>query len=177
MKSILARLNRVADFLETISEHSGRAAAWLCLILVMLVAYDVSMRYLFRAGSVALQELEWHLFALIFLFGAAYTLKHDAHARLEIFYQRFSNRTRAWVDLLGSLLFLLPLCLVILKGSWPFVHNAFVFGEGSPDPGGLPYRFLIKAAIPVGFALLSIQAVAFVFKNLRLLIGHDSRQT
>lgn len=176
MKSKLAKLNRAADLLETISEYSGRAVAWLCLVLVMLVVYDVSMRYLFRAGSVALQELEWHVFALVFLLGAGYTLKHDAHVRLEIFYQRYAVRTRAWVDLVGSALFLIPLCLLVIKSSWPFVHNAYIFGEGSPDPGGLPYRFIIKAAIPLGFTLLLFQATAAVFRCLNLLFGHDSRE-
>ncbi len=164
-------LSRFAERLAAVSEYTGRAVAWLPLVLVVIVGYDVSMRYLFREGSVALQELEWHLFALIFLLGAAYTLKHDAHVRIEILYQKFSTRGRAWVDLIGSLFFLLPLCILIIESSWPFVSNAFAYGEGSPDPGGLPYRFLIKAAIPVGFTLLLIQGIANVIKNLNVLIG------
>ncbi len=145
--------------------------AWLVVGLVLLVCYDVAMRYLFQSGSIALQELEWHLFALIFLLGAAYTLKHDEHVRVDLFYgnRRVSDRQRAWVNLLGSLLLLIPFCVLIIYTSIPFVENAWAMGEGSPDPGGLPYRFLIKAAIPAGFALLLIQGVAEVMRNILVL--------
>jgi len=164
-------LLRAARALEAVSEWTGRGVAWLVLAMTLVVGYDVAMRYLFRQGSVALQELEWHLFALVFLLGAAYTLKHDGHVRVEVLYQRLGARGRAWCDLLGHLFFLLPFSLLIIAAAWPFVANSFAYGEGSPDPGGLPFRWLLKAAIPAGFALLILQAVADILRKLVFLFG------
>jgi TRAP-type mannitol/chloroaromatic compound transport system permease small subunit len=135
------------------------------------------MRYLFQAGSTALQELEWHIFALIFLLGAAYTLKHDGHVRVDVFYHAkwMTPKGRAWVDLLGVSLFLVPFCILIIYSSWPFVHNAYELGESSPDPGGLPYRFVLKAAIPFGFALLVLQGVAMAIRSAQTLCCGSKR--
>jgi TRAP-type mannitol/chloroaromatic compound transport system permease small subunit len=168
----LPLLNRLISRIETLVEWSGRATAWLVLAMVLLIGFDVTMRYLFHGGSVGLQELEWHLFALLFLFGAAYTFKHDGHVRVDIFYhsQRMGERGRAWVDLLGGLFFLLPFCLLIIISSLSFVDYAYSIGEGSPDPGGLPYRFLLKAAIPLGFSLLLLQGIAHMLRSLRTLL-------
>lgn len=163
--------------IEVISEWIGRAVSWLVLGMVLLIAYDVTMRYLFQIGSVGLQELEWHLFALIFLLGAGYTFKHDGHVRVDIFYhsRHMNDRRRAWVDLLGGLFFLLPFCLLIIVSSVPFVDYAFSISEGSPDAGGLPYRFLLKAAIPLSFSLLLLQGVAHMLRSVQILLG--DRQT
>jgi TRAP-type mannitol/chloroaromatic compound transport system permease small subunit len=130
--------------------------------MVGLTLYDVTMRYLFRNGSVALQELEWHLFALVFLFGAAYTLKHDEHVRVDLIYssQRLSDRHRAFIDIFGNLFFLLPFAAMIIWTSIPFAYEAFIHAEISPDPGGLTHRWILKAAIPVGFILLALQGLA-----------------
>ncbi|HSR63360.1 MAG TPA: TRAP transporter small permease subunit [Gammaproteobacteria bacterium] len=173
--SIFPYLKRLSGKLESLSEISGRLVAWLILALVLLVGYDVTMRYLFQSGSVALQELEWHLFALIFLISAAYTFKHDDHVRLDLFYHgSFMNvRRRAWVNILGGLFFLIPFCLLIIISSWPFVQQAFIHAEGSPDPGGLPYRWVLKAAIPAGFFLLLLQGIADVLKNMVALQEQD----
>ena len=154
--------------IEKISEWCGSAVSWCVLIMVLIISYDVFMRYFFQIGSVALQELEWHLFAIIFLLGASYTLKHDGHVRVDIFYQsrKFSDIHRAWVDLLGTTIFLIPFCLLIIISSWDFVANSFHIAEGSPDPGGLPFRFLLKAAIPAGFVLLLLQGIAIILKSI-----------
>ena len=169
----MSSITRLIEFIERLAEWSGRAIAWLVLGMVLIIGFDVVMRYLFQAGSVGLQELEWHLFALIFLLGAAYTFKHDGHVRVDIFYQSrwMDERRRAWVDLLGGLFLLLPFCLLIIVSSMPFVGNSFAMGEGSPDPGGLPYRFLLKAAIPVGFGLLLLQGVAHKLRSVQILLG------
>lgn len=168
-------LSRISTAIETLSEWSGRVAAWLVLVMIGVVVFDVLNRVIFRNGSVALQEFEWHLFAIIFLVGSAYTLKHDAHVRLEMFYQNFSDRTRAWIDLFGTVFFLFPLCLVIISSSWPFIYSAYHFSESSPDPGGLPFRFLIKTAIPLGFFLLVLQGLAIIIKNLQFLMTDNRR--
>lgn len=166
------RLKQLADGIDRFNEAVGRALSWLALALTLLVAYDVAMRYFFQSGSIAIQELEWHLFSLIFLLGAAYTLKHDDHVRLDLFYKsRFmDDRRRAWVNLAGSLLFLIPFCVLVAVSAWPFVSQAYLFAEGSPDPGGLPFRWLLKAAILLGFLLLVAQGLAEALKNLLVLL-------
>lgn len=165
------RLTRIAQSLDVINERIGHAVSWLSLALVLLIAYDVAMRYLFHAGSVALQELEWHLFALLFLLSAGYTLKHDEHVRVDIIYQRLHPRVRALIDVGGAAFFLIPFALLIGYSAWPFVYDAFMYGEGSSDPGGLPYRYLLKAAIPVAMALLIVQALATIARNLAMLVS------
>jgi TRAP-type mannitol/chloroaromatic compound transport system permease small subunit len=130
--------------------------------MVGLTVYDVTMRYLFRNGSVAIQELEWHLFTLIILLGAAYTLKHDDHVRVDLIYssKRLSDRHRAFIDIFGTLCFLLPFATMIIWTSIPFAYEAFIHAEISPDPGGLGHRWILKAAIPIGFLLLALQGLA-----------------
>ena len=171
-------LDRFACGIEWLSEWSGRLVAWLVLAMVLLVTYDVVMRYLFQAGSVALQELEWHLFALIFLLGAAYTLKHDDHVRVDIFYSAkwMTVKRKAWLNLICTLLFLQPFCFLIIINSWPFVYNAWDIGEGSPDPGGLPFRFILKAAIPIGFILLALQGLALMIRCAQTLSDIEGKE-
>jgi TRAP-type mannitol/chloroaromatic compound transport system permease small subunit len=170
-----SRLARTAQRLSMVSEWSGRLVAWLVLAMTLLVGYDVGLRYLFGKSSVAMQELEWHLFALVFLLGAAYTLKHNGHVRVEVLYQKFSPRTQAWLDLAGTLLFLVPFCILIIVSSMPFVGNSFHFNEMSPDPGGLTHRYLLKAAIPVGFVLLLLQGIADAAQKLAYLFGNGEQ--
>ena len=169
----------LAGHIERFSELTGRLVSWLILSMALIIGYDVTMRYLFQSGSVALQELEWHLFALVFLFGAAYTLKHDDHVRVDIFYRsRFmGGRGRAIIDLFGSLLFLIPFCLLVISASLPFVENSFSMAESSPDPGGLPARWLLKAAIPFGFSLLLIQGVAMAIRSVAVLLCPGSKDS
>jgi len=154
--------------IDALSEGIGRFAAWLVLGLVILICYDVAMRYLFQQGSVALQELEWHLFALIFLLGSAYTLKHNEHVRVDILYNsRFvSDTQRAVITILGVLFFLLPFCGLIVISSWPFVESSFYYRESSPDPGGLAYRFLLKGSLLVAFSLLILQGIAELLRAI-----------
>ena len=168
-------IEKVSGKIEWFSEISGRGLSWLVPALVLLVSYDVIMRYFFQSGSIAIQEMEWHLFSLIFLLGAAYTLKHDDHVRLDLVYRsRFmSDYRRAWINLVCSLLFLVPFCILIIKSSWPFVSQAYQFAEGSPDPGGLPYRWVLKAAIPLGFFLLIIQGIGEGLKSLCFILDRE----
>ncbi|MFQ5660694.1 MAG: TRAP transporter small permease subunit [Gammaproteobacteria bacterium] len=166
--ALIRILTKIATLIEALIEWVGKVVSWVAFAMVILVSYDVAMRYFFRSGSIALQELEWHFFSIIFLIGAAYTLKHDDHVRLDIFYHsRFmEDYQRAWVNVIGSLFMLIPFCLLIISSSWPFIHQSFIYAEASPDPGGLPYRWLIKTAIPIGFTLLLIQGIGDLLKNL-----------
>jgi TRAP-type mannitol/chloroaromatic compound transport system permease small subunit len=120
------------------NEAVGRMVSWVSLLLVLVVFVDVVMRYLFKTSFVFTQELEWHLFAFIFLIGAGYTLLHDGHVRVDIIYQRLGTRGRAWVNLIGVIFFLIPGCYLVISTSWHFVSNSFSMLEGSPDPGGIP---------------------------------------
>jgi len=166
-----SKLRLFIKLIDIFIEWTGKTASWLVLGLVLLICYDVAMRYLFQEGSVALQELEWHLFSLIFLLGSAYTLKHDEHVRVDIIYQShfMSDKKRALVNIFGALFLLLPFCILILTSSWPFVENAFFYNEGSPDPGGLPYRFLLKGSLLLAFSLLILQALADLVRNVLTL--------
>ena len=175
-KSALHLLNQLSVRLEQVSERTGMLVSWLVLAMVLLVSYDVAMRYFFQSGSVALQEMEWHLFSLIFLIGAAYTLKHDDHVRLDLFYKSkfMDDRRRAWIDLFGSIFLLIPFCILIILSAWPFVYQSYIHLEGSPDPGGLPYRWILKASIPLGFTFLLLQGVSDIVKNLSTVLGKDT---
>lgn len=161
--------------IDALNEKIGRWTAWLTTTLVLVVCYDVVTRYFLKDSSVAVQELEWHLFALIFLLAAAYTLKDDRHVRVDVFYANFSPCRKAWINLLGSLLFLIPFAIVCIVSSQDFVINSFITGETSPDPGGLPARYLLKAAIPVAFLLVLLQGLAEAGKSfLNLAQTHDA---
>ncbi len=165
-------------FIDGLNEKVGSGVSWLTTLLVLVVCYDVFARYLLKSSIVAVQELEWHLFAVIFLFGAAYTLKHDGHVRVDVVYGRLSKKSKAWVDFFGSVLFLIPFCLVAIWSSKTFVTSAFIIGETSPDPGGLPARFVLKAAIPTGFLLLALQGLSLALKSLLKIVegGGDERR-
>ncbi|MBI4545450.1 MAG: TRAP transporter small permease subunit [Gemmatimonadetes bacterium] len=138
--------------------------------MVAVGTFNALARYATRLTGVSLAsnayiDLQWYLFSLIFLLGAAYGLKHDVHVRVDVVYSRLSGRQRAWVDVLGTVLFLLPFCLLMLWTAWPAVRNSWAIREGSPDPGGLP-RYPIKTLILVSFALLFLQGVSQLIKRL-----------
>lgn len=167
------RLDQVITPIEFVSRWSGRLVAWLGLVLVLLICYDVAMRYLFNQSAVWMQELEWHLFAALFLLGMAYTLQADAHVRVDVFYAKMTPRNQALVNLTGSLLLLLPFCLLAIDRGWSFAYNSFQIHESSSDPGGLPARYIIKFAVPVGFTFLLLQGIAEALKSL-LVMFHQS---
>ena len=167
MKALLT-LSRAIDALN---EGVGRAVLWLVLAATLISAANAGMRYAFDMASNAWLELQWYLFAGIFLLGAGYTLKHNGHVRIDILYGRLSERGRAWIDLLGSLVFLLPFSLLLVWFSWPGFANAWQHGEMSADAGGL-LRWPVRLIIPLGFALLALQGVSEIIKRIAFLRGH-----
>jgi TRAP-type mannitol/chloroaromatic compound transport system permease small subunit len=172
------RLLRLADAIDRFSDRSGRLLYWLTLVMVAIGAYNAVVRYLDRYTGMSLSsntyiELQWYLFSMIFLLGAAYTLRHNAHVRVDVMYGRLGTRGKAWIDLLGTVLFLVPFCILMLWVSWPSVLNSWAVLEGSPDPGGLP-RYPIKTVIPVAFLLLLVQAMSMFIRSLAVLTGHAS---
>jgi TRAP-type mannitol/chloroaromatic compound transport system permease small subunit len=156
-------LKGLIDHADMLVGRAGRLASWLGLMMVLLVAFDVLARYLFAYGSIALQELEWHLLAAIALMGMSYTLHRGEEVRVDILYVRFGPAARRLVDLLTAAL-TVALSLIIIKLSLAYVNQSYALGEGSPDPGGLPYRFVLKALIPLGFVLLTIQAIVQFYR-------------
>jgi len=160
-------------WIDTINEWVGRGVAWATAVVVLVVFIDVIMRYAFNTSFVFTQELEWHLFAFIFLMGAGATLLKDGHVRVDIFYQSFSPKTRAWINLFGVIFFLVPGCLMIVVTSLHFVQNSFAVLEGSPDPGGIPYRFIVKSFIPAGLFLVLIQGVALGIRSFFIIIDQE----
>ena len=146
-------------------KYLGYFTAAVLALLVLLVVYDATARYLFSTGSIALQELEWHLFDVIILFGIAYTLKENAHVRVDIFYASFSEKTKVLVNIISSLFFILPFSFLIIYIGIDFVALSFAQNETSSNPGGLEYRYLVKALLPLSFIFLSLQAAKDFFTN------------
>ncbi|WP_044240723.1 TRAP transporter small permease subunit [Flexithrix dorotheae] len=159
-------LQTYIHIVNQINENLGRAIAWLSSILVIVICLDVAIKNIFSISSVAFFELQWHLFALIFLLGAAYTLKHDKHVRVDVFYQKLSPKGQAWVNIIGSIIFLIPFCIIIIKSSLPYVATSYKLAEGSNDAGGLPARYIIKSSIFIGFFFLLIQGISLIFSSL-----------
>ena len=161
-------LLKLEKHFDRFSDLMGWVAGVLNLLMLINVFYDSIMRYFFNSGSIALQEMEWHLFAMVFLFGIAYALKEDGHVRVDILYDRFSPRWKAIVNIGGILLLLLPLSVLVIEGSIWYVTEAFNSGEISGDPGGLSHRWLIKFAIPASFVFLIVSATGFVIHNINV---------
>ncbi len=151
-------------YMDRISKYAGYVAAFLVVLLSLLVAYDAVMRYLFSAGSIALQEVEWHLFDVIFLLGLTYALKHDKHVRVDIFFERYSKESRGIVQILSMLFLVIPFSLVFLSDSIDMLIQSYLQHEISSDPGGLTHRYMIKSVLVLSFVLLIIQALSEVLK-------------
>jgi TRAP-type mannitol/chloroaromatic compound transport system permease small subunit len=162
---MVAVLLSLSDFIDRVNEVIGKTISWLTSLLVLLIVYDVLMRYGLNQSSVWIAELEWHMFALVFLLGAAYTLKEDQHVRVDVWYARKDKRTQAWMNLLGSLIFLIPMCLIIIKTGFSYTLTSFSIHESSPDPGGLPARYLIKSTMVVAGGLLLFQGISTALRS------------
>ena len=167
------RLLVVKQWIDQVNAKVGRGVSWLTALMVLVTTYDVIMRYIFRTSYVFIQELEWHLFAVLFLVAAGYTHLKDGHVRVDIFYARMSSRMKAVVDLVFGVLFLFPTCFLLIWTSIPFVANSWAVLEGSADPGGIPGRYLLKAAIPAGFILLALQGISETIKNVFTVLRRE----
>ncbi|WP_170309605.1 TRAP transporter small permease subunit [Litorilituus lipolyticus] len=155
----------------------GSLCSILLLLMIANVFYDVIMRYFFNDVSIAMQELEWHLFAGMFMFGIAYTLKEDAHVRVDIFYDAMSKRKQAMINIFGSICFALPITLLIFYYSWDYTLEAYNMGEGSADPGGLPHRWIVRSVIPASSSFLVLAIVYVVLTQVKILIANGNSST
>ena len=166
-------MDKLIRRLEVTAEWLGRMVAWATLLMVLITFLVVMLRYLFDTGWIAMQESVTYLHAAVFMLGAAYTLKHGGHVRVDIFYQRLSLRGKAWVNLLGTLLLLYPLSTYIFVVSWDYVVESWQVLEGSREAGGLPGVFLLKTLILILPVTLLLQGTALLLKSLRVVTGAD----
>jgi TRAP-type mannitol/chloroaromatic compound transport system permease small subunit len=166
--------NKTLVSIEAFIDWSGRTVSWLSLLLVLVTFIVVVLRYVFDIGSIALQETTTYFHAATFLIGMAYTMQQDAHVRVDIFYARFTRKTKAWIDLFGALFLLLPFMLFISWISWQYISDSWSVLEGSREAGGLPGVFLLKSLILFMSGLLSLQALTQVARNVDVILCDKS---
>ncbi|ABK44121.1 Tripartite ATP-independent periplasmic transporter, DctQ component [Magnetococcus marinus MC-1] len=159
--------------LDRINERVGRGVAWLTLAMVIMTVVVVVLRYLFNQGSIAMQESITYMHGMLFMLGAGYTLRHDGHVRVDLFYRPRSAKAKAWVNLLGTLLLLLPLMIFLLLISFDYVAASWSIFEGSHEAGGLDGVWLLKSVLLIMPALMMVQGLAQVGKALLILRGHE----
>ncbi len=164
-------LVRIEKFFDRVADIVGHITAILMALMILNIFYDVIMRYFFNQSSIAMQEMEWHLFSVIILLGVSYSLKEDGHVRVDIIYDKLSQKKKAIINIVGTTLFLIPFSFLILYGSIDFVLEAYETGEISGDPGGLTHRWIIKAFIPGSMALLIFTSIGFIIKNINTYRG------
>lgn len=163
---------KLVNFCDRINEWIGSyIVSAVVFLFVGTIFTNVVMRYVFNTSFVFMAELEWHLFAFMFLVGAGYTLLHDRHVRVDIFYSLMTPKRRAFINCMGVLIFLVPSCYLVLTTTIPWVKVAYDIGEVSIDPGGIPFRFMIKAALPLGYFLILLQGLSLFLKNTFVLLG------
>ncbi|MBN2645620.1 MAG: TRAP transporter small permease subunit [Desulfuromonadaceae bacterium] len=167
-------LTKIEQKIDRFTDWIGAISTALLILMLVNVFYDAIMRYFFRTGSIALQEMEWHLFSIVFLFGVAYALKEDGHVRVDILYDHLSSRTKALINIAGAVLLIFPLSFLVIKGSFWFVHEAYTLHEISGDPGGLTHRWLIKAVIPVSFVFLCLSTIGFILRQITIFRGTET---
>ena len=166
-------MHTLIDKIEAFIDWSGRTVSWLTLLMVIVTFIVVVLRYIFDIGWIGLQESITYLHAMVFLIGAAWAMQQQAHVRVDIFYSRFSAKTRAWIDLLGSLVFLLPVTIFVAWISWEYISDSWAVLEGSREAGGLPAVFLLKSLILVLALMLTLQALVQVYRSLQLIKRTD----
>ncbi len=169
------KLLKAEMFFNKLANIIGYICMFVMLLMIVDVFFNVVARYFFKYGNVGLQELEWHFFAIIIMLGMSYALKEDVHVRVDVFYEGFSPKTKALINMLGVIFFILPIALLVSWLSFDYVVEAYESGEGSSDPGGLPYRWIIKAFIPLSFYLLIFFSIGYFIKHLNLYIAAKKR--
>ena len=156
-------------FFTSYNKLLGNITAILMLLVMFNVFIDVILRYFFNTGSIALQEMEWHLFSVMFLFGISYALNDEAHVRVDFIYDNLSKKRKAMINIIGTIFFLIPFAAFIAYGSYDFVYDAYELSEISEDPGGLTHRWIIKFMIPLSLTTLILSAIGYILKNIKIL--------
>jgi TRAP-type mannitol/chloroaromatic compound transport system permease small subunit len=164
-------LIKLESYFDLVISWVSKITSLLLMLMILNVFFDVIMRYFFHNSSVGMQEMEWHLFSVVILYGVGVALKDDGHVRVDFLYEKYSLKSKAVVNIFGTVFFLLPLTLLVTFGSIDFVVDAFKLGEISGDPGGLTHRWIIKSMIPTAMIFLIFSAIGYVIKNINLYRG------
>ena len=159
----------IDNFFEKLNKYLGNITAILMLLVMLNVFIDVLLRYFLHTGSIASQEMEWHLFSVMFLFGISYALQDESHVRVDFIYDNLSIKRKAMINIIGTLFMLIPFAIFIAYGSYDFVVDSYDYNEISEDPGGLTHRWIIKSMIPLAFATLILSAFGYINKNINIL--------
>ena len=159
-------MEKLNNFFEKLNFIIGKILVLIMILLILNVFYDVISRYFFHGGSIALQELEWHFFGVMILFGMSYTLKTEGHVRVDFIYNNLSPKKQALINILGTIFFIIPFAIFIVYGSYDFVMDSYTTNEISDDPGGLTHRWIIKAMIPLSFIYLVITSIGYIIQNI-----------
>jgi TRAP-type mannitol/chloroaromatic compound transport system permease small subunit len=161
---------KLAGGIDAFVDLVGRATSWLALGLALVMGANVLLRYGFSLGFIWAQELEWHIMVPICLFGMSYALLHGEHVRVDVLYQSFSPRNKHAVDIVAAFLSI-ALCIIVIRLSLPYVYQSWSIGEGTANPGGIEYRYIVKSLIPIGFAILLLQSVSQAVKSTVAMRG------
>jgi TRAP-type mannitol/chloroaromatic compound transport system permease small subunit len=164
------RLLPITPYIDGISKAAGVIAAWLVLLSCLVSSINATVRYLFNSSSNAWLELQWYMFAGMVLLGAAETLRRNEHVRVDLIYGAVSNRTREWIDLLGGIVFLMPMCVIMIYFTWPVFVESWRFNEMSSNAGGL-VRWPVKLLLPAGFFFVLLQGISEIIKRAAALTG------
>ena len=167
-------MQKIIDILDAIGEKVGTIVSWVAVILALAIGVDVIIRYIFQFTYVWIIEVEIYLFGILFLLGSGYTFKYDKHVRVDVFYNRLSNKGKAWIDLLGGIFLLIPWCYVVIVSSWYYGLFSFMIGESSPQAGGLPALYVLKFCITLGFVFLLIQGISQILKSIQIIFNQGS---
>lgn len=173
---MISILQRFINGIDKLNDFVGKSVSWMSLALVLLVCFDVLRRFIFERTDAWIMELEWHMFAMIFLLGAGYTLKEQKHVRVDLFYSNFEPREKALVNMVGGIVFLVPMCVLLIYLSFYYAYSSYQIGEGSADPGGLSYRYLIKMIIPLGLFFLLLQGLAETARSFIIYKSHKVKE-
>ena len=166
-------MEKLNNFFEKLNFIIGKILVLIMILLILNVFYDVISRYFFHGGSIALQELEWHFFGVMILFGMSYTLKTEGHVRVDFIYNNISPKKQALINILGTIFFIIPFAIFIVYGSYDFVMDSYTSNEISDDPGGLTHRWIIKAMIPLSFIYLVITSIGYIIQNIIIYKNGD----
>ncbi len=162
MESLVKKLNKV-------NEEVGKVTSWSCSLMVWVICIDVFMRYVLDYSFIWIVELEIYLFAISFILCSGYAFRYDNHVRVDALYSNWSEKRKAWVNLIGGVIFLLPWCVVSIMVCWKYAYNSWMIGENSQQPGGLPALYILKFILVIGFVLLLIQGVASILNSIVIL--------
>lgn len=167
-------IQKTINILDWIANKAGVIVSWIAVLLALVIGLDVIIRYVFQFTFIWMVETEIYLFGMLFLLASGYTFKYEKHVRVDVFYTRLSRKGKAWIDLLGGTLLLIPWCYVVIVSSWYYGLTSFQMGESSPQAGGLPALYILKFCITIGFVLLLLQGISHILKLFQIIINKDT---